>query len=116
MVYQVLTNSLNILEEEALTLLSGSESSIIINIKYKISMHSAMIFKKQSKFKKPGLRVKGLAKLHYSMQHIEGYALLYNKNIKQGLHSSIIQKEYKYYCRGIMNTYYIRDKQEQKEL
>jgi hypothetical protein len=39
-------------------------------------MHIALIFKEQTKIKEPGLRVKGLAKPHYSIQHIEGYNLL----------------------------------------
>jgi hypothetical protein len=40
-------------------------------------MHNALIFKKQEKFNKPGLREKGLAQPHYSIQHIEGYDLLF---------------------------------------
>jgi hypothetical protein len=37
-------------------------------------MHTALIFKEQAKVK--GLREKGLAQPHYSIQHIEGYDLL----------------------------------------
>jgi hypothetical protein len=37
-------------------------------------MHDALIFKEQAKVK--GLREKGLAQSHYSMQHIEGYDIL----------------------------------------
>jgi hypothetical protein len=37
-------------------------------------MHTALIFKEQEKVK--GLREKGLAQPHYSIQHIEGYDLL----------------------------------------
>jgi hypothetical protein len=39
-------------------------------------MHTALIFKKQAKVKDTGLREKGLAQPHYSIQHIEGYDLL----------------------------------------
>jgi hypothetical protein len=65
---------LNIQEEEALTLLSGSENNSISNIKF--PMHTALIFKKQAKVKEQGLREKGLDRPHYSIQHIEGYDLL----------------------------------------
>jgi hypothetical protein len=37
-------------------------------------MHTVLIFKEQAKVK--GLREKGLAQPHYSIQHIEGYDLL----------------------------------------
>jgi hypothetical protein len=67
-------DSLNIQEEEVLTLLSGSENNSISNIKLTIPMHTALIFKEQAKFKE--LREKGLAQAHYSIQHIEGYDLL----------------------------------------
>jgi hypothetical protein len=39
-------------------------------------MHTALIFKEQAKVKDIGLREKGLAQPHYSIQHIEGYDLL----------------------------------------
>jgi hypothetical protein len=65
-------DSLKIQEEEVLTLLSGSENNSISNIKF--PMHTALIFKEQAKVK--GLREKGLAQPHYSIQHIEGYDLL----------------------------------------
>jgi hypothetical protein len=39
-------------------------------------MHAALIFKEQAKDKDTGLREKGLAQPHYSIQHIEGYDLL----------------------------------------
>jgi hypothetical protein len=39
-------------------------------------MHTALIFKEQAKVKEPGLREKGLAQPHYSIQHIEGYDIL----------------------------------------
>jgi hypothetical protein len=38
-------------KEEALTLLSGSENKSISNIKSTITMHTALIFKEQAKFK-----------------------------------------------------------------
>jgi hypothetical protein len=69
-------DSLNIQEEEVLTLLSGSENNSISNIKLRIPMHTALIFKEQAKVKEPRLREKGLAQPHYSIQHIEGYDLL----------------------------------------
>jgi hypothetical protein len=71
-------DSLNIQEkeEEALALLSGSENNSISNIKLIVSMHTALIFKEQAKFKELQLREKGLAQPHYSIQHIEGYDLL----------------------------------------
>jgi hypothetical protein len=59
-------------EEEALTLLSGSENSSISNIEF--PMQTALIFKEQARVK--GLREKGLAQSHYSIQHIEEYNLL----------------------------------------
>jgi hypothetical protein len=72
-------------------------------------MHTVLIFKEQAKVKQPALREKGLAQLHYSIQHIEGYDLLcYNDN-KQDLHSSIIETDSKEYCPGTMNIYFIRD-------
>jgi hypothetical protein len=69
-------DSLKIQEEEMLTLLSGSENNSISNIKLPIPMHTALIFKEQAKVKEPGLREKGLAQPHYSIQYIEGYDLL----------------------------------------
>jgi hypothetical protein len=39
-------------DKEALTLLSGSENSIISNIKLTIPMHTALIFKEQAKVRK----------------------------------------------------------------
>jgi hypothetical protein len=69
-------NSLKIQEEEVLTLLSGSENNSISNIKSSIPIHTALIFKEQAKIKEQGLREKGLAQPHYSIQHIEGYDLL----------------------------------------
>jgi hypothetical protein len=68
-------DSLKIQEEEVLTLLSGSENSISY-IKLTTLMHTALIFKAQAKVKNTGLREKGLAQPHYSVQHIEGYDLL----------------------------------------
>jgi hypothetical protein len=41
-------DSLKIQEEEVLTLLSGSKSNSISNIKYTIPMHTALIFKEQA--------------------------------------------------------------------
>jgi hypothetical protein len=62
-----------------LTLLSGSENKSISNIEFPIPMHTALIFKEQAKIKEPGLREKGLALPNYSIQHIEGYDLLFFK-------------------------------------
>jgi hypothetical protein len=74
-------DGLKIQEEEVLTLLSGSENNSISNIKFTILMHTVLIFKEQAKVK--GLREKGLAQPHYSIQHIEGYDLLcYNDDKK----------------------------------
>jgi hypothetical protein len=72
-------DSLNIQEEneEVLTLLSGSENNNISNIKLTTLMHTALIFKEQSKVKEQELREKGLAQPPYSIQHIEGYDLLF---------------------------------------
>jgi hypothetical protein len=83
-------DSLKIQDEEVLTLLSGSENNSISNIELIIPMHTALIFKEQAKVKESGLREKGLAQPHYSIQHIEGYDLLCYKDNKQDLHSSII--------------------------
>jgi hypothetical protein len=67
-------DSLKIQEEEVLTRFSGSENNSISNMKLTIPMHAALIFKEQAKIK--GLREKGLAQPHYSIQHIEGHDLL----------------------------------------
>jgi hypothetical protein len=69
-------DSLDIQEEEVLTLLSGSENNSISNIQLTIPMHNALIFKEQAKVKELELREKGLDQPHYSIQHIEGYDLL----------------------------------------
>jgi hypothetical protein len=69
-------DSLNIQEEEVLTLLSGSENNSISNIKLTTPMHTALIFKDQAKVKIVALKEKGLAQPHYSIQHIEGYDFL----------------------------------------
>jgi hypothetical protein len=99
-----------------LTLLSGSENNSISNIKSTIPMHTVLIFKEQAKVKEIGLREKGLAQSHYSIQHIEGYDLLCYKDNKQDLHSSIIDINNKEYCPGTMNIYFIRDRLELKRL
>jgi hypothetical protein len=96
-----------------LTLLSGSENNSISNFKLTIPMHTALIFKEQTKVKEPGLRDKGLAQPHYSIQYIEGYDLLC---YKKDPHSSIIETSSKDYCPGTMIIYFIRDRLEQKRL
>jgi hypothetical protein len=48
--------SLNIQEEDVLTLLSGSENNSISNIKF--SLHTALIFKVQAKVKNTSLRLR----------------------------------------------------------
>jgi hypothetical protein len=65
-------DSLKIQEDKVLTLLSGSENNSIKNIKLKILMHNALKIRSIEKiFTQP----------HYSIQHIEGYDLLYyNEN------------------------------------
>jgi hypothetical protein len=78
-------------KEESSTLLSGSENNSIINFKLTTPMHTALIFNEQAKFKEPGLRGKGLAQPHYSIQHIEGYDLLFYKE-KIYIPQSLIQK------------------------
>jgi hypothetical protein len=65
-------DSLKIQEQEVLTLLSGSEINSISNIKWKIPMHTVLIFKEQVTVKDIGLRERGLAQPHYSIQQIEG--------------------------------------------
>jgi hypothetical protein len=105
-------DSLKIQEEEVLTLLSGSENNSISDIKF--PMHTDLIFKEQAKVK--GMREKGLAQPHYSIQHIEGYYLLCYKYIKHDLHSSIIETYNNDYCPGTMNIYFIRDRLELKRL
>jgi hypothetical protein len=82
---------LNIQEEDVLTPLSGSENNSISNINPIKPIHAALIFKEQAKVKEPGLRGKGLAQPHYSIQHIEGYDLLFYKENQQDLHPSIIE-------------------------
>jgi hypothetical protein len=103
-------DSLKIQEEEISRIISGSENNSICNIKLTIPMYTALIFKEQAKVKEPGLRQKGLAQPHYSIQHIEGYDLLCYKEYKQDLHSSIIEIINKEYCHGTMNIYFIRDR------
>jgi hypothetical protein len=104
-------------KQEVLTLLSGSENNSISNIKLTIPMRTALIFKEQAKVKEPGLREKGLAQPHYSIQNIEGYDLLFYKDSKQDLHSSIIEiGNNKEYCPGTMNIYFIRDRLKLKRL
>jgi hypothetical protein len=107
-------DSLKIQEEEVLTLLSGSESSSISNIKSSIPMHTALIFKEQAKMKDiKRLREKGLAQPHHSIQNIEVYDLLCYKEkiyIPQSL------RQDKEYCPGTMNIYFIRDRLEHKRL
>jgi hypothetical protein len=56
-------------------------------------MYNDLIFKEQEKVK--GLREKGLAQPHYSIQHIEGYDLLCYTDKKQHLLSPIIETETK---------------------
>jgi hypothetical protein len=107
-------DNLKIQEKEVLTLLSGSENNSISNIKWTIPMHTALIFKEQAKVK--GLREKGLAQPHYSIQHIEGYDLLCYKYNNKDLHSSIIEKRNNKYCPVTRNIYFIWDRLEQKRL
>ena len=85
-------DDLKIQEEEALTLLSESEH---INIKF--PMHTALIFKEQTRVKE--LREKGLSQPHYSMQHIEGYDLLCYKDkiyIPQSLRQKVLSWYHEY--------------------
>jgi hypothetical protein len=56
-------------------------------------VHTALIFKEQAKVNDMESREKGLDQTHYSIQHIEGYDLLYYKESMQNLHSSIIEKK-----------------------
>jgi hypothetical protein len=87
-------DSLKIQEEtqEVLTLLSGSENNSISNIKSTTPMHTALIFKEYARVNVKGLREKGFAQPHYSIQHIEGYDLLCYKEKKQDLHSYFLSK------------------------
>jgi hypothetical protein len=77
-------------------------------------MHTSLIFKELAKVEEPGLREKGLAQSHYSIQLIEEYDLLCYKENIQDLHSSIIKTNNKEYCPVIMNIYFIRNRLEQK--
>jgi hypothetical protein len=80
-----------------LTLLSGSENNSISNIKLTVPKHTALIFKEQAKVK--GLREKGLAQPHYSIQHIEGYDLLCYKEkiyIPQSLRQRVLSWYHEY--------------------
>jgi hypothetical protein len=92
-------DSLKIQEEEVLTLLSGFENSSISNINPIIPMHTALIFKEQAKAEGPGLREKGLAQPHYSIQYIEGYDLLCYKEksyITQSLRQTVLSWYHEY--------------------
>jgi hypothetical protein len=53
-------------------------------------MHTALIFIEHAKGKDTGLREKGFAQPHYSIQFIEGYDLLCHKDKQQDRHCSII--------------------------
>jgi hypothetical protein len=97
------------------TILSGSENSGISIIKSITPMDTSLIFKEQERVKELRLREKGLAQLHYSIQQIEGYDLLFYKVNKQDLHSSIIEADDKEYCPCTM-IYFIRDRQEQTKI
>jgi hypothetical protein len=77
-------------------------------------MRTDLIFKEQAKVKEPGLREKGLAQPHYSIQHIEEYDLLCYIDNKQEIHFSIIEINNKEECPGTMNIYFIRDRLEHK--
>jgi hypothetical protein len=66
-------DDLKIQDEEALILLSEAQIS---NIKF--PMHTALIFIEQTRVN--GLREKGLTQPQFSMQHIEGYDLLCDKD------------------------------------
>jgi hypothetical protein len=111
---RIAIDSLKIQEEEALTLLSGSENNSISNIKYTIPIHTALTFKEQAKVKYTRLRDKGLTQTHYSIHHFEGYDLLCHSENNQNRYSSISETDDKDYCPGTMNIYFIRDRLEQK--
>jgi hypothetical protein len=60
-------------------------------------MHIALIFKEQAKVK--GLKEKGLAQPHYSLQHIEGYDLICYKEkiyIPQSLTQRVLSWYHEY--------------------
>jgi Integrase zinc binding domain len=81
-------------EEEALAILSESENSSI-----KLPMHTALIFKEQTRVNGLREKEKGLSQLHYSMQHIEGYNLLCYKDkiyIPQSLRQKVLSWYYEY--------------------
>jgi hypothetical protein len=59
-------------------------------------MHTALIFKEQAKVKQTGLREKGLAQPHYSIQHVEEYDLLCYKE-KIYIHQSLRQRVLSWY-------------------
>jgi hypothetical protein len=62
-------------------------------------MHSALIFKEQAKVMEPRLREKGLAQPHYSIQHIEGYDLIFYKQkiyIPQSLRQRVLSWSHEY--------------------
>jgi hypothetical protein len=59
------------IQEEALALLSGSEHSNI-----ELPMHTALIFKEQTRVNGLIDTEMGSSQPHYSIQHIEGYELL----------------------------------------
>jgi hypothetical protein len=54
-------------------------------------MHTSLMFKERAEVKDVGLREKGLAQPHYSIQHIEGYVMNGWKEKKKDLHSLIIE-------------------------
>jgi hypothetical protein len=84
---------LKIIEEEFFTFFSGSKYISISNIKFPIPRHPALFFKEHTKVKEKIKSEKGLSQPHYLIQHIGGYYTDCDKENKQDLHSSIIEKK-----------------------
>jgi hypothetical protein len=74
-------------KEEVLTLLSGSESNSISNIKLTTPMHTALIVKEQAKIKEPRLREKGLSQPHYSIKQMKDMIFSFTKKISKILNN-----------------------------
>jgi hypothetical protein len=78
-------------------------------------MHNALIVIEQAKVKEPGLGKRAYLTSLLNTTYWRIRSILLQKT-KWDLYSSIIDKECKVYCPGNMNTYFIRDRQEQKRL
>jgi hypothetical protein len=78
-------------------MLSYTKNIILCKLwSYRIPNTYCLEIQRTRKIKKPGLIEKGLAQPHYSIQHIEGYDLLFYKDIRQVTSSGTDKKRKDY--------------------